>query len=568
MKPTTRTFALLGAIGTLLGGILGEFLIPRPAPPAAATPQRAAIALVIDASGSMDEQNKLSEVKRAARDFVLRQDPQATQIAVIGFGSQAHLESPLSSNRRALLEAIERIQDGGGTMMAEGLQTGLDALSQTDVSARSILLFTDGVPGSTVMPERVARRRALAVAEQIRAQGVRLVAVGTEDANMNFLAELTGSRELVFSTTSGRFDEAFRQAEQTIKQLFGSRGPVSTGRALQEAFLWGALVALGLGLVLLIGQNVLTLRGRWFRDLSWVPFGAALFGGVSAFVGQLLLAMGSGRGLGWAILGAGAGLFLGLADRSRAKAVRGALGGAVGGFVGGLVFELLLGDSGTVARLVGFAVLGAAIGLMVQWAQQAFKGAWLVGLTTGPYEGKEYILAKPVVTVGRSDGNDIGLYRERDLPLKAGMLRLDQGNWVWDGQTILVNGRGVTQQVLQSGDRLGFGATEFLFQLRGALPPEAKEAWALHGNAQSYPLPFPLRQATVGAAQSCDVVIAGLADRHAEIRLDGEGLKLVVLATPTELNGQSLNAGKKAAIKPGDLLKLGNEELALARQRN
>lgn len=231
MKPTTRTFALLGAIGTLLGGILGGFLIPRPAPQTAATPQRAAIALVIDASGSMDEQNKLSEVKRAAWDFVLRQDPQTTQIAVIGFGSQAHLESPLSSNRRALLEAIERIQDGGGTMMAEGLQTGLDALSQTDVSTRSILLFTDGVPGSTVMPERVARRRALAVAEQIRAQGVRLVAVGTEDANMNFLAELTGSRELVFSTTSGRFDEAFRQAEQTIKQLFGSRGPVSTGRA-------------------------------------------------------------------------------------------------------------------------------------------------------------------------------------------------------------------------------------------------------------------------------------------------------------------------------------------------
>lgn len=567
MKPTTRIFALLGAIGTLLGGILGEFLIPRPAPQAAA-PQRAAIALVIDASGSMDEQNKLSEVKRAARDFVLRQDPQTTQIAVVGFGSQAHLESPLSNHRRALLEAIERIQDGGGTMMAEGLQAGLDALGQTDVVARSILLFTDGVPGSTVMPERVARRRALAVAEQIRAQDVRLVAVGTEDANMRFLADLTGSRELVFSTTSGQFDRAFRQAEQAIKQLFGNRAPISTGRALQEAFLWGALVALGLGLVLLIGQNVLTLRGRWFRDLSWVPFGAALLGGVSAFVGQLLLATGSGRGLGWAILGAGAGLFLGLADRSRAKAIRGLLGGAVGGLVGGLVFELLLGSSGTVARLVGFAVLGAAIGLMVQWAQQTFKGAWLVGLTTGPYEGKEYILAKPVITVGRSDGNDIGLYRERDLPLKAGMLRQDQGNWVWEGQTILVNGQGTRRQTLQSGDRLGFGATEFLFQVRGALPPEAREAWALHGNTQTYALPFPLKRATIGSARSCEVVVAGIADKHAEIWLDNEGLKLVVLATPTQLNGQSLNAGQKAALKPGDLLELGTEELALARQRD
>lgn len=568
MKPNLRTFAILGAIGCVLGGILGEFLIPRPVPPAPTPQQPAAIVLVLDASGSMNEQGKLNEVKRAAQDFVARQDLQITQIAVVGFGSDAHLESPLSTNRQDLLRAIQRIQDGGGTMMGEGLQAGLDALGQTNVAARSILLFTDGVPGSTVMPERVARRRALAVAEQIRTQGVRLVAVGTEDANMSFLAELTGSRELVFSTTSGQFDQAFRQAEQAIKQLFGNRAPISTGRALQEAFLWGALVALGLGLVLLIGQNVLTLRGRWFRDLSWVPFGAALLGGVSAFGGQMLLATGSGRGLGWAILGAGAGLFLGLADRSRAKAIRGSLGGAAGGFVGGLVFEWLLGGSGMVARLVGFAVLGAAIGLMVQWAQQAFKSAWLVGLTTGPYEGKEYILAKPVVTVGRSDANDIGLYRERDLPLKAGILRLVQGKWVWEGQTILVNGQGTNQQTLQPGDRLGFGATEFLFQVRGALPPEAKEVWALHGNAQSYALPFPLKQATIGSAKSCEVVVAGIADKHVEIRLGLEGLKLVVLAAPTRLNGQSLKVGQRVALKPGDLLELGTEELALARQRS
>ncbi len=567
MKPTPRTFALLGAVGALLGGLLGEFLIPRPAP-LAATPQPAAIALVLDASGSMNEQNKLAEVKRAARDFVLRQNLQVTQIAVVGFGSQAHLESPLTQNRPALLEALERIQDGGGTMMAEGLQVGLEALDQTEVVARSILLFTDGVPGSTLMPEPVARRRALGVAESIRAQGIRLVAVGTEDANLRFLAELTGSRELVFSTTAGQFDQAFRQAEQAIKQLFGNRAPISTGRALQEAFLWGGLVALGLGLVLLVGQNILTLRGRWFRDLSWVPFGAALLGGASAGVGQLLLVTGGGRGLGWAILGAGAGLFLGLADRSRAKALRGALGGAVGGFVGGLVFEWLLGGSGTLARLVGFAVLGAAIGLMVQWAQQAFKAAWLVGLTTGPYEGKEYILAKPVVTVGRSDANDIGLYRERDLPLQAGVLRLDKGHWVWEGTTILVNGQATAQQVLQPGDRLGFGATEFLFQVRGALPSEAREAWVLHGNQGSYPLPFPLKRAVVGSAPGCQVQVPGLADQHVEIRLDQEGLRLVVRALPTRLNGQSLRVGQQVALKAGDLLELGTEELALARQRN
>jgi hypothetical protein len=328
-------------------------------------------------------------------------------------------------------------------------------------------------------------------------------------------------------------------------------------------------MALGLGLLLLLGQNLLTLRGRWFRDITWVPLSAGVLGGLAAFVGQtLLLAAGGGRGLGWTILGAGAGLFLGLADRSRAKAIRGGLGGAAGGLIGGLVFELLLGlGSNAVARLFGFAILGAFVGLMVQWAQQVFKGAWLVGTTTGPYEGKEYILAKSAVTVGRSDGNDIGLYRERDLPLKAGVMKLEAGNWVWQGETILVNGQAATQRVLSSGDRLRFGATEFLFRVKGGLPAEAREAWALHGNSGSYALPFPLKRASVGSARGCAVIIPSLAPTHAEVVLEEDGLKLVVLATPAALNGQALNQGQRVGVKPGDLLRLGDEEFALARQR-
>jgi Ca-activated chloride channel family protein len=569
MKPNLRTFAILGAIGCVLGGLLGELLIPRPA--AVETPtQSGAIALVIDASGSMDDFGKLNEVKRAAQGFVERQNLSTTQIAVIGFGSSAHLESPLSRDRSTLLQAIRGIEDGGGTMMHDGLEVGLEALSRAEMGARSILLFTDGVPGSTKMSEGEASRLAQGVAERIRGQGVRLVAVGTEDANTGFLARLTGSRSLVFSTTAGRFDEAFRQAERAIRQIFGDGPPVSPGRALWEALARGGLMALGLGLLLLLGQNLLTLRGRWFRDVSWVPLSAGVLGGLAAFVGQtLLLAAGSGRGLGWTILGAGAGLFLGLADRSRAKAIRGALGGAVGGLLGGLVFELLLSTgSNAVARLFGFAILGAFVGLMVQWAQQVFKSAWLVGTTTGPYEGKEYILAKPAVTVGRSDGNDIGLYRERDLPLKAGVMRLEQGNWVWQGETIMVNGQAVKEKVLNSGDRLRFGATEFLFRVKGGLPAEAREAWALHGNNQTYDLPFPLKKATIGSGRGCAVIVKGLEPTHAEIVLNEEGLELVVLAAPAALNGQALNQGQRVKVKPGDLLRLGKEEFALARQRN
>jgi hypothetical protein len=106
--------------------------------------------------------------------------------------------------------------------------------------------------------------------------------------------------------------------------------------------------------------------------------------------------------------------------------------------------------------------------LMLQLAQQALKTAWLSGITTGPYEGKQYILGKPVVTVGRSDGNDIGLYREKTLALKAGAFAFNQGRWTYTGEPIEVNGSSTSSATLTGGDTLQFGNTQFLFEERGA----------------------------------------------------------------------------------------------------
>jgi pSer/pThr/pTyr-binding forkhead associated (FHA) protein len=117
---------------------------------------------------------------------------------------------------------------------------------------------------------------------------------------------------------------------------------------------------------------------------------------------------------------------------------------------------------------LGLGALGFAIGLMLQLAQQALKTAWLSGITTGPYEGKQYILGKPIVTVGRSDGNDIGLYREKTLALKAGTFAFNQGRWMYSGAAVEVNGSSTANATLTGGDTIQFGNTQFLFEERGA----------------------------------------------------------------------------------------------------
>jgi pSer/pThr/pTyr-binding forkhead associated (FHA) protein/uncharacterized protein YegL len=469
-------FGYIGAIACVVAAILFELLFPS----ATTTPQVNVpqdVALLIDTSGSMRDQGKIDEVKRAASDYVSKQ-PSTTRVAVVRFSSDAQIVSPLGSTINNHLSAISSFNADGATNMADGLQQAAQALAADagGKQSRTILLFTDGEPGSNVEPADVAKPKTIQAADGIRAGGIRIVAVGTTDANIDFLAQVTGDRNLVFATTAGQFSDAFQKADSAIRGLFKSSGG-SVLEVLGGGLARGALTALILAAALLIAENVLGLRGRWWRDLAWIPLVAAVLGAGGALVGQLLFGLFGGgtiaRALGWALFGVAAGAMLGLADRSSSKATRGAVGGAIGGFLGGFVFDILAqglqGGLGEVlARVLGLGALGFAIGLMLQLAQQALKTAWLSGITTGPYEGKQYILGKPVVTVGRSDGNDIGLYREKTLALKAGAFAFNQGRWTYSGEAIEVNGSSTSSATLTGGDTIQFGKTQFLFEERGS----------------------------------------------------------------------------------------------------
>jgi len=73
-------FAIYGALGCVLGALLGELLFVQTGKP------KKDVCLVVDASGSMSGA-KLAEVKRAATNYVRRQERGSTQLAVVGFGS-------------------------------------------------------------------------------------------------------------------------------------------------------------------------------------------------------------------------------------------------------------------------------------------------------------------------------------------------------------------------------------------------------------------------------------------------------------------------------------------------
>jgi Ca-activated chloride channel family protein len=410
--PKVRRLALWGAAGCLAGALMGQLLL---AATRSHTVQGAqAVCLLIDCSGSM-RGDKLREVKRAAQDFVSRHGSSTDRIAVVGFDNRADRVCPLTDDVSRLQRGIEGLFDGGSTAMDVGLRAAAEELETLPAdwrdasAARSILLFTDGQPDNA--------DATLATASSCRSSGMRIVAIGTGDADTDFLERVTGDHKQVFHVGSGDFAAGFKQAEKAIyggSLVEAGGGNESVLRTLVRTGAWGVLAACGLSLALVAGQNRYLRRAALTSgEATASAFGGAAAGFCGAVAGQLLystaaatanlpgigllapITMPLGRLVGWTLMGALAGWGMSWFVPNLA-ASRAALGGAIGGAVGGLAFLVAIHVTGDfLGALLGAAILGAAIGVMLAWVEAAFRQAWLE-----VHYGKEVVTvslgAKPV----------------------------------------------------------------------------------------------------------------------------------------------------------------------------
>jgi hypothetical protein len=160
------------------------------------------------------------------------------------------------------------------------------------------------------------------------------------------------------------------------------------------------------------------------------------------------------------------------------KIINGLIGGTIGGFLGGVVYLLLRGgfrglfgtkplDQLWAPSATGFVALGMCIGLMIGLAQVILKEAW-VRIEHGFRAGREMILSKPEITVGRAEVCDIGLFGDnkveklhaRIAQSSAGYLLIDVGT---PGGTFL-NGERITGPVpLRSNDLIQVGDSVLRF---------------------------------------------------------------------------------------------------------
>ena len=158
------------------------------------TPRReATVILAMDVSNSMAatdvKPTRIGAAKAAASAFT-REQPTSVKIGVVAFGPSAVIVRPATSDHAAVLRAIKQLSVGGGTSVATGILTSLDAiagktltvdkaaLNQDNSNAvnigfyggATIVLFSDGEDTSQTDPVTMARLASVA--------GVRIETIG------------------------------------------------------------------------------------------------------------------------------------------------------------------------------------------------------------------------------------------------------------------------------------------------------------------------------------------------------------------------------------------------------
>lgn len=249
------------------------------------------------------------------------------------------------------------------------------------------------------------------------------------------------------------------------------------------AALWSAVIALFIGLFLGLGEGI--YYGSKEKALKYALIGAGVslvIGFASGYLAQWMYSELLGddpadftaafiRGLGWAIMGLGIGVAVGLIKPERKRILFCSLGGLVGAFIGGFLFNYVCKviPNDVVARGVAIVIMGALIGVGVGFLEQFAKAAWLK-VIRGEFEGKEYLVFAGTTSIGNNGKNTIVLFKDKLVGPHHCDIKLEGSKYVLtDCGTPLgtiVNGQKITRHILRQGDAIAIGNSVLVFNTK------------------------------------------------------------------------------------------------------
>lgn len=202
------------------------------------------LVLLIDASGSMSDNNKIFQAKVAAKKAAANAS-KTTEIAVLSFdggcdASSVRVVNGFSTDPKAAMQAIEGIHPGGGTPMYIATGVAVDyAQKNGKGKARAVVLMSDG--GDS------CRGQQAQAAASIRSSNIPVSTIGFDVGNnkqaqddMSNLSRMTGGRTFSASAADPReIIRAFNMAllPSLMKDLDFKAGGGASGPAVQGYYM-------------------------------------------------------------------------------------------------------------------------------------------------------------------------------------------------------------------------------------------------------------------------------------------------------------------------------------------
>lgn len=488
------TFAAMGTLGCFLAALLlGEPLLALllPSPVVQAPKARPVdVLFALDRTGSMG--NELSGLKESIQSFAAEFAARSLEarIGLLTFGDRSCGEEPevLRIHGETFTQDMEAFRNGVAALSIDGggdePESSMDALSLASQSPfapdaiKVVILITDAPPKEPP---------SLEVAQSdLMGHGIDYLHLVIRNADRASFQGLQNSikGEIFELPDNGLvregFDRSLPAIGQKIAEGIRTGSPLASkvedsfgriGSLLAATSLWTGVLAVGICLALQLGQNRHLNRPMTPIQGITGTLGSMLVGMTAGAVGQILYAIAAvipglallARILAWAMLGGllGGGTSFFIPNLRPMKALA---GGGLGGVLGaiGFVAAAHLGD--TPARLLGAALLGGFIGMMVALAEAASRDAWLEIAFHPNATGLVNLGSKPV-TVG-SDPKRCTLCIP-DAPPVAGRFWMERGTLMFEDPA---TGR---SRVIKQGQRSTFGTVAITVQEKN--PPKGDD---------------------------------------------------------------------------------------------
>jgi Mg-chelatase subunit ChlD len=146
---------------------------------------------------------KIEQVRRGAEQNMRAALAMGYHLGVISFGSDAAQRLVPTRDMTALVEALRGLRQEGSTNMAAALRLALDCLVPM-AGSKAIVLATDGAPDD--------RDAALEAGKRLANAGVRVITIGTQDADAEFLGAIATEADLAILVTSDDLKLGFQKA--------------------------------------------------------------------------------------------------------------------------------------------------------------------------------------------------------------------------------------------------------------------------------------------------------------------------------------------------------------------